>query len=250
MTQPLSIVNTRGADLDVIVDSAGVIRLKLGIGTKTVAGLSNAAMWQGVATHMDGAAFAASDGMVVAGGYETATGFARKFLTDANGRQFVNLAESTPLTWGMTDAQTSASIAALSVNAQGALFNGVTTDKERGNVNLTLLASAARTATTNSGDQVNYNGRGLHVIVDVTVAGTGSITITIQGKDPVSGQYYTILAGAAITTISTNIYKVYPGLPATANVSANDILPRTWRVLVTANNANTITYSVGASMIL
>ena len=116
-------------------------------------------------------------------------------------------------------------------------------------MDITALASAARTTTTNSGDLTNYDGRGLHVVVDVTSAGTGSITITIQGKDAVSGQYYTLLAGAAVTTVSTNVYKVYPGLTASANAVASDILPRTFRILSTHNNANSITYSCGCSVI-
>lgn len=140
-------------------------------------------------------------------------------------------------------------IQTLQVNSLGSLFNGTTWDRARNNTDVTVLASAARTATLNSGDLTNYDGRGLHVVVDVTAAGTGSITITIQGKDAVSGQYYTLLAGAAITTISTNVYKVYPGLTASANAVASDILPRTYRILITHNNANSITYSVGASVI-
>lgn len=126
------------------------------------------------------------------------------------------------------------------------LYNGTTWDKQRGNTQNTLLASAARTVTTSSADQTNYNARGLHVVLDVTSAGTGDITLTIEGKDGLSGKYYTLLAGTNVTANSTNVYKVYPGLPATANVSANDIVPRTYRVTVTANNANTITYSVAS----
>lgn len=141
-------------------------------------------------------------------------------------------------------------IQTLQVNGLTSTFNGTTWDRTRGNVDVTGLASAARTTTTNSGDLTNYNGKGLHVVVDVTSAGTGSITITIQGKDAVSGQYYTLLAGAAITTVSTNVYRVYPGLTASANAVASDILPRTYRLLITHNNANSITYSVGASVIL
>jgi hypothetical protein len=120
----------------------------------------------------------------------------------------------------------------------------------QGNINVTLLVSAARTATLQSADRTNSNGRGVHVVVDVTSAGTGSITLTIQGKDALSGKYYTLLAGAAVTTNSTNIYKVFPGATAVANAAANDILPRTWRIDVTHNNANSITYSVGATVIV
>lgn len=129
-------------------------------------------------------------------------------------------------------------------------FNGSSWDRQRNNTQNTLLASAARTITTSSTDQTNYNSRGLHVVLDVTSAGTGSITLTVEGKDSLSSKYYTLLAGVAVTTNSTNVYKVYPGLPATANVSANDIVPRTYRVTVTANNANSVTYSVASLLVL
>jgi predicted secreted protein len=97
---------------------------------------------------------------------------------------------------------------------------------------------------------VNYRGRGIKVVLDMTTVGTGSVTLTIKGKDTASGKYYTLLAGAAVTTNSTNVYTVFPGATASANVSANDMLPRTWQVVVTANNANATTYTVGASVIV
>lgn len=130
-------------------------------------------------------------------------------------------------------------------------FNGTSWDRLRGNVDATILASAARTASVDSADQTNYNGKGLHLVIDVTaITATPSITVTIQGKDPLSGKYYTILAAAAITGVSTVILKVYPALTAAANLTASDILPRTWRVSVVNADADSITYSIGASLIL
>jgi hypothetical protein len=90
---------------------------------------------------------------------------------------------------------------------------------------------------------------GVKVVLDMTVVGTGSVTLTIQGKDKVSGKYYAILAGAAVVTNSTNVYTVFPGAPIAANVSANDTIPEIWRWIVTANNANPATYTVGFSTI-
>ncbi len=116
--------------------------------------------------------------------------------------------------------------------------------------NIALMPSAAYTTTQTSADQTNPNARGVVVVLDMTIVGTGSVTLTIKGKDPVSGKYYTILAGVAVTTNSTNIYRVYPGLTAAANATASDVMPRTWQVVVTANNANSATYSVGAMLIL
>ncbi|RJQ26335.1 MAG: hypothetical protein C4589_09875 [Peptococcaceae bacterium] len=113
-----------------------------------------------------------------------------------------------------------------------------------------LLASAARTATINSPDVVNGRRNGIHVVLDVTAIDTApSITLKIEGKDPASGKYYTILEGAAVTAVSTNVYKVFSAATAAANAVANDIIPKTWRVTVTHANANPITYSVGYSLV-
>lgn len=113
---------------------------------------------------------------------------------------------------------------------------------------LILLASAAQTTTQTLADQTNSSGRGIKVVLDMTnVTASPSVTLEIDGKDVASGKYYAILTGAAVTTDSTNVYTVYPGLTAVANSVVSDTLPRTWRVKVVANNANSGTYSVGAS---
>lgn len=118
------------------------------------------------------------------------------------------------------------------------------------NVNVSVFASTARTATHNSADLTNYNGRGLHLVIDVTASSaTPSVTFTIQGKDELSGKYYTLLVSAAITGTGTTVLRVYPGLTAAANLVATDVLPRTWRVLATHADADSITYSVGASVL-
>lgn len=106
---------------------------------------------------------------------------------------------------------------------------------------------AATTVTYTSPDIVNTVARGVKVTLDTTAIGTGSVTLTIQAKDKASGKYTTLLAGAAVITNVTNVYTAFPGATVTANVSANDWLPEIWRIVVTANNANPATYSVGAS---
>lgn len=154
-----------------------------------------------------------------------------------------------PTVDSLVDPVTSGQILALYTASAPLLYDGsASLNRQRGNTDVTLLASAARTTTQTSADQTNINGVRLKVILDATVIGTGSVTVTINGKDPASGKYYLILAGAAVVTNSTNVYTVSPGATATANVSANDFIPRTFQIVVTANNANTATYSVGYSL--
>lgn len=125
------------------------------------------------------------------------------------------------------------------------LFNGQTTDQQRGNMDtLTFLNVSSVTTTQVSGGQTNFNGRGCIVILTTSAIGTGSITLSIQGVEPVSNYTWTILQGAAVTTNTTNIYRIYPGLTAVANATASDILPRSWQITVTANNANASSYAV------
>lgn len=113
-----------------------------------------------------------------------------------------------------------------------------------------LLAGVGATASQASADQTNADARGVKVFVNTTAIGTGSITVSIQAKDPASGAYVTLLASAAIVTNVMTVMTVYPGGPVTTNISANDVLPRQWRVSVTANNANPANYSVGACLIV
>jgi len=122
--------------------------------------------------------------------------------------------------------------------------------RNNSNEGSSLVASAARTADAQSTDQSNVNQRGAHIIVNVSAIGGAapSITPKIQGKDPVSGNYYDILVGSAISTTGINVIKVYPGIANSPNAAANDILPRTWRVSVVHANADSITYSVAANI--
>lgn len=157
------------------------------------------------------------------------------------------VAGDTPLQMAGSDAVAATS----TLFVAHALYNGATMDQQRANLdNIVAVASAAYTTTQTQADQTNYNHRGVVVVLNVTNAGTGSVTLEIDGKDPVSGAYYALLTSAAVTTNSTNVYRVYPGLTAVANATVSDVLPRTWRVKVTAGNANPITYSVGCMLIL
>jgi len=114
-----------------------------------------------------------------------------------------------------------------------------------------IAASAARTASTNFPDQANQHHRGVAVTIDATgKSATPSVTFSIQGKDPLSGKYYTLLTSAAITDTGTTTLTVYPGIAATSNVSASAVLPAEWRVISTASDGDALTYSIGANMLL
>jgi len=117
------------------------------------------------------------------------------------------------------------------------------------NTNTTALINAVNATTTQySADQTNTNSRGCILVCNVSAIAAGTIAVSIQGKDPVSGIYYTLFTGAAVATAITTMYQVYPG--STPSTSAyNGPLPTIWRVMVTAVNAFPVTYTCGAALI-
>lgn len=137
------------------------------------------------------------------------------------------------------------------------LYNGATHDQQRGNLdNITVLASAAHTTAQTSADMTNYNHKGIIVVLNVSAGTTPSLTLEVDGKDPVSSAYYSLLtASAAVAATGTFVYMVYPGASTTVTntgvtQSSGMVLPRTWRVKVSVGNSNSITYSVAASLIV
>lgn len=99
-----------------------------------------------------------------------------------------------------------------------------------------------------SADQGNAARRGVKLTIDITAI-TGSLTVTVQAKDPVSGKYTTILASAALAATGTTTLTVYPGIAVAANASASDVLPATWRVSAAVGGTNA-TATIGASLIV
>jgi len=112
-----------------------------------------------------------------------------------------------------------------------------------------ILPSASRTTTQTTTLAVG-DEKGLVAVLSMTAVGTGSVTLTINGYDRHSGAVWPILTGAAVTTNSTNPYRIYPGLTAVANTTVSDVLPVELQFVVTANNANAATYSLTVNTVL
>ena len=122
------------------------------------------------------------------------------------------------------------------------------------NKNLGTLATlTAASASGVCADQTNVQWRGVVVSIDVTaITGTSpDLVVTVQGKDPVSGVYYTLLASASITAAGFSTLTVYPNAPATANVSEPLPLPYEWRVIYTIGGTTpAVTATIGAVVIV
>src|SRR5260221_12787329 len=95
-----------------------------------------------------------------------------------------------------------------------------------------VLPSAERTANTTSDLFPNPSGRsGLFYLNVSAITDSGaSITMTIQGYDELSNTYYTILAGAAVSTAGATIYPIHTDLNAASKSIATEFLPKFFRL--------------------
>lgn len=112
-------------------------------------------------------------------------------------------------------------------------------------ISKTVFTSAVRTASGNSADQDVSPYLGCLVFINMTaVPGVDTVIFTLEGKDELSGTYYTIIASAALVATGMVVLRVFPGLVAAANTFVNDVLPRTIRVRTTHSAASSFTYTV------
>lgn len=121
---------------------------------------------------------------------------------------------------------------------------------------LTLLTSAARTATVASAAQTNYSNRGVILTVNVTAAsGTGGLNMQLQVQDAVSGNWFTYTAYGSttkLTAIGTYAFVSYPAASGGtwSNSGAGSApLPQMWRLNVAVGDSSSYTYSVSAQVV-
>lgn len=112
------------------------------------------------------------------------------------------------------------------------------------------FASGARIATPDPAMIQVKGQRGCIVVIDATaISATPSVVFNIEGRDPASSKWVSLLASAAVTAVSTTTLRVYPGLTAAANLVASDVLPEMIRIRPVHGDADSITYTVGVTLV-
>lgn len=107
------------------------------------------------------------------------------------------------------------------------------------------FASAARTATPTAVDIDMSRHSGVILLVDVTAdPASASVVFNFDGYDPIADASWTLLDSAAVASVSHNVYDIWPGATAAANVAANKYVPGTLRITPVHADADSITYSV------
>lgn len=136
------------------------------------------------------------------------------------------------------------------------LFNGTNFDRQRTNSQATLLASAVRNATTTTANQVNYNARGVALVLNVTANPGGGETLTLRCQYFDTIPITVIIATGTVVVAANGVYTlvVYPGAATawtggTAAVTAQTILPRNWNCAVAHSAGGNWTYSLTYGLI-
>ena len=113
-------------------------------------------------------------------------------------------------------------------------------------------ASSVRNATLIGADNPKVVGaRGVKAVLNVTaVPGVDTVQLIIEGRDPVSGAYYTVIAAAARVASGIDVLTVYPGITVAANVAVSDALPDVYRGRVVHSAGSNFTYSLSLAEIV
>lgn len=110
----------------------------------------------------------------------------------------------------------------------------------------TVLGSAARTTTqTSAWYPVPRDMRGVRFFINSTAsAATPSVVPTVEIKGPIASGGIAVLTGAAITGNVNVALTVAPGATAVTNVSTGNTLGRFVRIVMTAGDSDSLTYSI------
>jgi hypothetical protein len=107
----------------------------------------------------------------------------------------------------------------------------------------TSLASAVRSSTTQSSD---IDANGFHRLVAfliVSVAGTGTLTLRVRGRNPVNGVQFILRSAPTVSSTANITYTFGPGAELPTVLS--DVI----RIEISHSDASDWTYSVGYCLV-
>lgn len=117
-----------------------------------------------------------------------------------------------------------------------------------GGLDITVFASQSFATGTVTSPIIYTAGAALVVFINITNFGAGTLTVSVFGVDPVSGNSSLLLASAALGANALTMLQIAPGLPVTANASINALVPRQIKIqVVTATGP--VVASIGASVV-
>jgi len=118
-----------------------------------------------------------------------------------------------------------------------------------------VLQSAARTAPTNSAEILNLMGaRGILLYLDVSAVVSTPNLSAVSLQVPVGASWQTVYTFGSLTCATTGMrtFCIHPGAASAASWTAAPLqgpLPRRFRIVVTHDDADSITYSLRADLV-
>lgn len=124
-------------------------------------------------------------------------------------------------------------------------YNGASNDRVRNNTTAAVIAAGATTTQTSS-TITTYNASKLVVVINVSAFTSGTLTFTVNGITS-SGYTYPILVSTALGATGVTPLRIFPGSTPSANAVANDMVPRSFNVVVTGTFSATygVDYELG-----
>ena len=115
---------------------------------------------------------------------------------------------------------------------------------------ITVLTLAARTAAVSSEPFAPGPSGAVNFVIDISSnTAVAALTVSFEGYDSTSGEWYTLLTTSALSTEATTSYAVGPNVAAVTNVSATRVVPVPFRASVAVADGKTCTYSIGAQSV-
>jgi hypothetical protein len=110
-------------------------------------------------------------------------------------------------------------------------------------LNTASVPSSARAVNGQTGTLRN-NGFTRHLLQISVTARTGDLVVTVERQSPISGAWVPVLATPAIVATGETTLEIGPGLPVTANQSANALLGANYRISWTVTASVTFSVSI------
>lgn len=110
-----------------------------------------------------------------------------------------------------------------------------------------IFPSASRAAAAyNSNEYFATDAMGVRLYIDLTVVNGGTLTVKIQTKDPLTGNWVDVPGATttALAAVATTTLTLEPGVTETANVDVAQSIGTSWRVVATTAVA-AVTFSIG-----
>lgn len=124
-------------------------------------------------------------------------------------------------------------------------ISGPGVDRQRNNITGVVIAAGATTAQTSS-TVTTYNASKLIVAINISAFTSGTLTFTVNGITS-SGYTYPILVSTALASTGVTPLRIFPSATSSPNAVANDMVPRSFNVVVTGTFSATygVDYELG-----